>query len=114
MVLAVQGSCDSKPPTLNTHTHARTHTHSTHHQQIEGQVQAILEDMVGPPLPGATNNKGAGQGKGKAGAKKGEQTPLPHVKVMILNSGNLPMFLNMMCSGREGVRGVVGCVVGGW
>lgn len=85
--------------TLHTHT-----LNTTHHPQIEGQVQAILEDMVGPPLPGPTNNKGAGPGKG-AKKKEGAAMPPPHVKVMILNSGNLPMFLNMVCSGREGVRG---------
>lgn len=60
---------------------------STQHAQIESELKALLAEMVGPP---------------DGGDKK--QSKRPHVKVMILNSGNMPMFLNMMCSARRGVR----------
>ena len=49
-------------------------------------MSKILNEMVGPPYPEEVDK------------------PKASVKVMILNTGNMPMFLNMMCSARRAVR----------
>jgi hypothetical protein len=67
-------------------------------------VKALLEEMIGPPDGGKTDRGTKKREEQEGKSDQQQQQQRPHVKVMILNSGNVPMFLNMMCSARQAVR----------
>lgn len=96
------GGCGRFSSFLPLRVHSRTDPISfLSNAQIIGQLQTVLEEMVGKP--GVVKPPAASGSDKKEDKAEGKPLRKKHVKVMILNSGNIPMFLNMMCSARRGV-----------
>lgn len=81
---------------------------------MEKQVTLVLEKMAAANIKrgvgqaaGANKEKEAGgDPNARPRTRRNEPQPhpgLPHVKVMILNAGNIHIFINMMCSVERAV-----------